>query len=84
MMNKNINKEGHIVINLELYRIFKIVADKENLTKASEILHISQPAVTKHIKNLENELNVQEQYMDKCINCLQELSMEILIIQEEI
>ena len=47
------------MINLELYRIFKIVADKENLTKASEILHISQPAVTKHIKNLENELNTQ-------------------------
>ncbi len=47
------------MINLELYRIFKIVADEENLTKASEILHISQPAVTKHIKNLENELNVQ-------------------------
>ena len=47
------------MINLELYRIFKIVADEENLTKASEILHISQPAVTKHIKNLENELNVE-------------------------
>lgn len=47
------------MINLELYRIFKIVADEENLTKASEILHISQPAVTKHIKNLENELNIQ-------------------------
>ena len=47
------------MINLELYRIFKIVADEENLTKASEILHISQPAVTKHIKNLENELNTQ-------------------------
>lgn len=47
------------MINLELYRIFKIVADKENLTKASEVLHISQPAVTKHIKNLENELNMQ-------------------------
>lgn len=47
------------MINLELYRIFKIVADEENLTKASEILRISQPAVTKHIKNLENELNVQ-------------------------
>lgn len=47
------------MINLELYRIFKIVADEENLTKASEILHISQPAVTKHIKNLENELNVK-------------------------
>lgn len=47
------------MVNLELYRIFKIVADEENLTKASEILHISQPAVTKHIKNLENELNTQ-------------------------
>lgn len=47
------------MVNLELYRIFKIVADEENLSKASEILHISQPAVTKHIKNLENELNVK-------------------------
>ena len=47
------------MVDLELYRIFKIVADEENLTKASEILHISQPAVTKHIRNLENELNVQ-------------------------
>ena len=47
------------MINLELYRIFKIVADEENLSKASTILHISQPAVTKHIKNLENELNTK-------------------------
>ena len=47
------------MIDFELYRIFKIVADEENLTKASEILHISQPAVTKHIKNLENQLNTQ-------------------------
>ena len=52
-------KEGYNMINLELYRIFKIVADEENLSKASEILHISQPAVTKHIKNLENQLNVK-------------------------
>ena len=46
------------MVNFELYRIFKNVADEGNLTKASELLHISQPAVTKHIKNLENELNV--------------------------
>lgn len=45
--------------SLELYRIFKIVADEENLTKASEILNISQPAVTKHIHNLENELEIK-------------------------
>lgn len=46
------------MVNLELYRIFTIVAKEGNLTRASAILHISQPAVTKHIKNLENELQV--------------------------
>lgn len=45
------------MINLELYRIFKIVAEEENITKASERLNISQPAVTKHIHNLETLLN---------------------------
>ena len=44
------------MINLELYRIFYIVAETKNITKASEILNISQPAVTKHIKNLEDQL----------------------------
>ena len=47
------------MIDLELYRIFSIVASEGNLTRASQILNISQPAVTKHIKNLENELNVK-------------------------
>lgn len=45
--------------NLELYKIFMIVAKEENLTKASERLYISQPAVTKHIKNLEEALNTK-------------------------
>ncbi|MBR2241072.1 MAG: LysR family transcriptional regulator [Clostridia bacterium] len=45
--------------SLELYRIFKIVAEEGNLTRASELLFISQPAVTKHIHNLENELNLK-------------------------
>ena len=47
------------MVDLELYRIFKIVADEENLTRASEILNISQPAVTKHIHNLEDELGIK-------------------------
>ena len=38
------------MINLELYKIFVFVAKEENVTKASEKLNISQPAVTKHIK----------------------------------
>jgi len=46
------------MVNLELYKIFVIVANELNITKASEKLNISQPAVTKHIKNLENNLQV--------------------------
>lgn len=42
--------------NLELYRIFYVVAKEKNITKASQVLNISQPAVTKHIKNLEYAL----------------------------
>ena len=43
-------------INFELYRIFYTVASCGNITKASKILMISQPAVTKQIKALENQL----------------------------
>lgn len=46
------------MVNLELYRLFVIVANEGNITKASEILHISQPAISKQIHNLESELNI--------------------------
>lgn len=45
------------MINLELYKIFYVVAETGNITKASEQLCISQPAVTKQINNLESQLN---------------------------
>ena len=44
------------MIDFELYRIFVAVAEEKNITKASEKLNISQPAITKQIKNLENQL----------------------------
>ncbi len=43
-------------IDFELYRIFYVVANYGNITKASEELHISQPAISKSIKNLEDQL----------------------------
>ena len=43
-------------IDFELYRIFYVVANNKNITKASEELHISQPAISKSIKNLEDQL----------------------------
>ena len=46
-------------INFELYRIFYVVANHCNITKASEELSISQPAISKSIKNLEEQLGGQ-------------------------
>lgn len=42
--------------NYNLYKVFLTVADCKNLTKASEILYISQPAITMNIKQLEQSL----------------------------
>lgn len=47
------------MVDFELYRIFVAVAEEENITKASNKLNISQPAITKQIKNLENQLSIK-------------------------
>lgn len=44
-------------INLELYKVFYYVALYKNITKASEKLLISQPAITQSIKKLESEIS---------------------------
>ena len=44
-------------INLDLIKTFSVVAKYQNITKASEILITTQPAVSKAIKYLENQLN---------------------------
>ncbi len=44
-------------INFDLYKTFYVVANCSTITEASKILMISQPAVTKSIKNLETQLN---------------------------
>ena len=43
-------------IDLELYRVFYVVAKNKHMTKASEELHISQPAISQSIKKLEEQL----------------------------
>ena len=45
--------------NLNLYRIFCEVAKQKNITKASEVLFVSQPSVSSAIKELEASLGGQ-------------------------
>lgn len=45
-------------INYEYYKIFYTVALYGNITKAANSLYISQPAVTKSLQKLENELEI--------------------------
>jgi DNA-binding transcriptional LysR family regulator len=44
-------------LNLNLYRVFYTVAKTKSFSESSRVLHISQPAISKHIQNLEYELN---------------------------
>ena len=43
-------------VNLELYKVFYVVANHLNITNASKELMISQPAISKSIKTLEEQL----------------------------
>lgn len=45
-------------ISLDLYRLFYIVAKEGSISRAANILFISQPAITLQIKKLESELGV--------------------------
>lgn len=44
-------------MNSQQLKCFVCVADKLNFTKAAELLYVSTPTITHHIKNLEEELN---------------------------
>ncbi len=43
-------------VNFELYKVFYVVTKHRNITRASEELLISQPAITQSIKKLEDQL----------------------------
>jgi len=71
-------------MNLNLLRIFVQVAETSNITEASKALFISQPAVSKAIKNLEASLRIQLFIRDKHKGLLlTEAGREILVLARQ-
>ena len=48
-----------MAIKLELYRVFKEVADEQSVSAAAKSLYISQSAVSQSVKQLEDQLGVR-------------------------
>lgn len=46
-------------VNLELYKVFYIVAKNKSISRAANEMLISQPAISKSIKTLEDQINTQ-------------------------
>lgn len=70
-------------INLNLYKTFYEVATSGSISAASKKTFISQPAISKSIKRLEEELNVQLFYRNLSGTELTEKGKELLFYVEE-
>lgn len=46
------------VMEIRVLRYFLTIAQEKNISKAAKILHISQPTLSRQIKDLENELDI--------------------------
>src|SRR5262245_817714 len=47
------------VMNFAQLKAFQAVANNRSITRAAQLLHVSQPAVSKHLKKLEGEYGVK-------------------------
>ena len=60
VLNKSVwqfqNKEQIMITDLNLLRVFYHVAKTEQISKAAEILNVSQPAISQQIKSLEDQI----------------------------
>ena len=53
------SRKGLIAVDIKALRYFLAVAREENMTRAAEQIHVSQPTLSKQLKALEDELGRQ-------------------------
>lgn len=51
--------KGEIALELRVLRYFLTVADEGNITKAAEVLHVTQPTLSRQMTDLEEEVGVR-------------------------
>ncbi len=54
----NNRKAGEIVLDLRVLNYFLTVAKEGNITHAADVLHMTQPTLSRQLKDLEEELGV--------------------------
>ena len=50
-------------MELRVLKYFLALAREENISKAAEIIHISQPSLSKQLKELEEEIGKQDKWL---------------------
>lgn len=87
-----LSKRGIVLdmINLHQLKLFKTVVELDGFTKASEFLHIAQPAISMQIKKLEVDIGLQ--LLERCGHQIQltqagqelfKYATQILLLMEE-
>src|SRR5699024_8279080 len=53
-----IQRKGVVPMEIRVLKYFLMVAREENITKAAELLHLTQPTLSRQLMQLEEELGV--------------------------
>ena len=59
MLWYNIYRWWRVNINFEYYKVFYVIAKNKNITKAANELNISQPAISRMLKTMEDQMNTK-------------------------
>ncbi len=57
-------------MEIRILRYFWTIAEEGSVSRAAELLHITQPTLSRQLKELEEELGTELFYREKKNNCI--------------